>query len=271
MEPKQRTFSIGYLVIALVAMVILQSVLLAPHAENLSYSEFKTLVKKGKVSNLILDKQTISGALSTEGLETLLPKEKLEELKRLGGGTHQFVTARVDDPGLVDWWDMLKPEPSVEAYRQFARLRIDAVNHALAGIPEESVRYHLCWGSWHGPHTHDLPLEHIIDLILEVKAQTYSFEAANVRHEHEWRVWQNAKLPPGKMLMPGVVSHATNLVEHPQLVADRILRYAAIVGRENVVAGTDCGLGGRVHADLAWAKLRTLAEGARLASQPLWP
>ncbi len=104
-----------------------------------------------------------------------------------------------------------------------------------------------------------------------MKAQTYSFEAANVRHEHEWRVWQNAKLPPGKMLMPGVVSHATNLVEHPQLVADRILRFAAIVGRENVVAGTDCGLGGRVHADLAWAKLRTLAEGARLASQSLWP
>jgi 5-methyltetrahydropteroyltriglutamate--homocysteine methyltransferase len=178
---------------------------------------------------------------------------------------------QVDDPGLPDWWDMLKPEPSVEAYRQFARLRIDAVNHALAGIPEDKVRYHLCWGSWHGPHTHDLPLEHIIDLILEVKVQTYSFEAANVRHEHEWRVWQEAKLPDGKTLMPGVVSHATNLVEHPQLVADRILRYAAIVGRENVVAGTDCGLGGRVHADLAWAKLRTLAEGARIASRSLWP
>ena len=114
---------------------------------------------------------------------------------------------------------MLKPEPTIEAYRKFARLRIDAVNHALVGIPEERVRYHLCWGSWHGPHTHDLPLEHIIDLILEVKAQTYSFEAGNVRHEHEWRVWQQAKLPAGKMLMPGVVSHATNLVEHPPLVA----------------------------------------------------
>jgi 5-methyltetrahydropteroyltriglutamate--homocysteine methyltransferase len=177
---------------------------------------------------------------------------------------------QVDDPGLPDWWDMLKPEPSVAAYRKFAKLRIDAVNHALAGVPEERVRYHLCWGSWHGPHTHDLPLEHIIDLILEVKAQTYSFEAANVRHEHEWRVWQNVELPPGKMLMPGVVSHATNLVEHPQLVADRILRYAAIAGRENVIAGTDCGLGGRVHADLAWAKLRTLVEGARLASKSLW-
>jgi 5-methyltetrahydropteroyltriglutamate--homocysteine methyltransferase len=178
---------------------------------------------------------------------------------------------QIDDPGLPDWWDMLKPEPTIEAYRKFARLRIDAVNHALVGIPEEKVRYHLCWGSWHGPHTHDLPLEHIIDLILEVKAQTYSFEAGNVRHEHEWRVWQEAKLPAGKMLMPGVVSHATNLVEHPQLVADRILRYAAIVGRENIVAGTDCGLGGRVHADLAWAKLRMLVEGARLASTSLWP
>jgi 5-methyltetrahydropteroyltriglutamate--homocysteine methyltransferase len=178
---------------------------------------------------------------------------------------------QIDDPGLPDWWDMLKPEPSVEAYRRFARLRIDAVNHALAGLPEEKVRYHLCWGSWHGPHTHDLPLEHIVDLILEVKAQTYSFEAANVRHEHEWRVWQSVKLPPDKMLMPGVVSHATNLVEHPQLVADRILRYAAIAGRENVIAGTDCGLGGRVHADLAWAKLASLVEGARLASKSLWP
>ena len=177
---------------------------------------------------------------------------------------------QIDDPGLPDWWDMIKPEPTVEAYRKFAKLRIEAVNHALRGIPEEKVRYHLCWGSWHGPHTHDLPLEHIVDLILEVKAQTYSFEAGNVRHEHEWRVWQGAKLPPGKMLMPGVVSHATNVVEHPQLVADRILRYAAIVGRENVIAGTDCGLGGRVHADLVWAKLGALVEGARLASKSLW-
>jgi len=175
---------------------------------------------------------------------------------------------QIDDPGLPDF--MLKPEPTIEAYRKFARLRIDAVNRALVGISEERVRYHLCWGSWHGPHTHDLPLEHIIDLILEVKAQTYSFEAGNVRHEHEWRGWQQAKLPAGKMLMPGVVSHATNLVEHPQLVAERILRYAAIVGRENVIAGTDCGLGGRVHADLAWAKLRALVEGARLASSSLW-
>ena len=177
---------------------------------------------------------------------------------------------QIDDPGLPDWWDMIKPEPTVEEYRKFAKLRIEAVNHALVGIPEEKVRYHLCWGSWHGPHTHDLPLEHIVDLVLAVKAQTYSFEAGNVRHEHEWRAWQAVKVPPGKILMPGVVSHATNLVEHPQLVADRILRYTAIVGRENVIAGTDCGLGGRVHAELAWAKLRALVEGAQLASKDLW-
>ena len=177
---------------------------------------------------------------------------------------------QIDDPGLPDWWDMIKPEPTVEEYRKFAKLRIEAVNHALVGIPEEKVRYHLCWGSWHGPHTHDLPLEHIVDLVLAVKAQTYSFEAGNVRHEHEWRAWQAVKVPPGKILMPGVVSHATNLVEHPQLVADRILRYTAIVGRENVIAGTDCGLGGRVHSELAWAKLRALVEGAQLASNNLW-
>ena len=177
---------------------------------------------------------------------------------------------QIDDPGLPDWWDMIKPEPAVADYRKFAQIRIDAVNHALAGLPEERVRYHLCWGSWHGPHTHDIPLEHIVDLVLQVKAQTYSFEAGNVRHEHEWRVWQDAKVPAGKILMPGVVSHATNLVEHPQLVADRIQKYAAIVGRENVVAGTDCGLGGRCHPELVWAKLKALADGARLASKTLW-
>ena len=122
---------------------------------------------------------------------------------------------QIDDPGLPDWWDMLRPAPSIDAYRKFAQLRIDAVNRALAGIPEDKVRYHLCWGSWHGPHTHDLPLEHIVDLVLQVKARSYSFEAGNVRHEHEWRVWKDAGVPKGKILMPGVVSHATNLVEHP--------------------------------------------------------
>ena len=178
---------------------------------------------------------------------------------------------QIDDPGVVDWWDMLKPALSVEEYRdKFARLRIEAVNHALMGIPEDRVRYHLCWGSWHGPHTHDLPFEHVVELMLQVKAQCYSFEAANVRHEHEWKLWQDVKLPDGKMILPGVVSHSTNLVEHPELVAERIARFASAVGRENVLAGTDCGLGGRVHAEIAWAKLRALTEGARLASKMLW-
>jgi 5-methyltetrahydropteroyltriglutamate--homocysteine methyltransferase len=178
---------------------------------------------------------------------------------------------QVDDPGVVDWWDMLKPALSVDEYvNRFAKVRIEAVNHALEGIPEDRVRYHLCWGSWHGPHTHDLPFEHVISLMLQVKAQCYSFEAANVRHEHEWRLWQNVKLPAGKIILPGVVSHATNLIEHPELVAERIVRFANCVGRENVLAGTDCGLGGRVHAEIAWAKLKTLSEGAELASKMLW-
>lgn len=179
---------------------------------------------------------------------------------------------QIDDPGLPDWWDMIKPAMSVTDYvNKFAKVRIDALNHALKGIPEDRVRYHLCWGSWHGPHTHDLPFEHIIGLMLQVKAQCYSFEAANVRHEHEWRLWESTKLPDGKLLLPGVVSHSTNLIEHPDLVADRILRFTRCVGRENVLAGTDCGLGGRVHAELAWAKLGALAEGAKLASKKLWP
>ena len=132
------------------------------------------------------------------------------------------------------------------------------------------MRYHICWGSWHGPHTADLPLKDIADVMLRVKAQAFSVEAGNVRHEHEYKLWRDAKLPDGKILIPGVVSHATNVVEHPELVADRILNYARVVGRENVIAGTDCGLGGRVHPQIAWAKLKALADGARLASQELW-
>jgi 5-methyltetrahydropteroyltriglutamate--homocysteine methyltransferase len=177
---------------------------------------------------------------------------------------------QLDDPGLPDTWDMLDPHPTLEQYKRYALLRVDALNYALTGIPEDRVRYHICWGSWHGPHTTDIPLHDIVDVMLRVKAQAYSVEAANVRHEHEYKVWRDVKLPDGKILIPGVVSHATNVVEHPELVADRIVAYARAVGRENVVAGTDCGLGGRVHAQIASAKLRTLAEGARLASKELW-
>jgi 5-methyltetrahydropteroyltriglutamate--homocysteine methyltransferase len=177
---------------------------------------------------------------------------------------------QIDDPGVADAWDMIKPEPSIAEYRRHLKIRIDALNHALTGIPEDRVRHHFCWGSWHGAHTHDLPLKEVIDLVLEVRAQAYSFEAGNVRHQHEWTVWKDIMLAPGKIIVPGVVSHATNIVEHPELVAQRIKTFADIVGRENVVAGTDCGLGGRLHDDLVWAKLSALAEGARLASKALW-
>ncbi len=177
---------------------------------------------------------------------------------------------QLDDPGLPDTWDMLDPHPTLGEYKRYAMKRIDALNHALRDLPEDRVRYHICWGSWHGPHTQDIPLRDIVDVMLRVKAQAYSVEAGNVRHEHEYKVWGDVKLPDGKILIPGVVSHATNVVEHPELVADRLLNYANVVGRENVIGGTDCGLGGRVHPQIAWAKLRSLAEGARLATRQLW-
>lgn len=177
---------------------------------------------------------------------------------------------QIDDPGVATSWDMIKPAPTIDEYRRYSRVRVDALNHALAGLPEDRIRHHFCWGSWHGAHTQDVPLKEIVDLVLQVRAQVYSFEASNVRHEHEWVIWKDIKLPPGKMIMPGVVGHATNIVEHPELVARRICNFAENVRRENVVAGTDCGLGNRVHDELVWAKLSALAEGARLASKTLW-
>jgi len=177
---------------------------------------------------------------------------------------------QIDDPALPDTYDMIVPAPTIDEYRKIAAVRIEALNEALKGISEDRVRYHICWGSWHGPHTHDLPLKHVVDLMLKVKAGAYSVEAANPRHEHEWKVWRDVKLPDGKILIPGVVSHASNVVEHPELVADRIVQYAGLVGRENVIGGTDCGMGLRVHPQIAWAKFKALAEGAQLATQQLW-
>src|SRR5258705_8462616 len=176
---------------------------------------------------------------------------------------------QVDDAVLANMYDALV-QRSPERYREWAELRVAALNHALRGIPEDRVRYHICFGSWHLPHIADAELKDILDLILEVRAGAYSIEAANARHEHEWRVWEEVKLPEGKILIPGVVSHATNVVEHPELVAERIQRFANLVGRENVIAGTDCGLGGRLHRQLVWAKLKALSEGARLATSRLW-
>ncbi len=177
---------------------------------------------------------------------------------------------QLDDPATATGWDMITPEPALADYKKFIMVRIEALNHALRGLPPERIRYHLCWGSWHGPHVTDIPLKDIVDVMLRVNAGAYSFEAGNVRHEHEWRVWQEVKLPDDKVILPGVVSHATNVVEHPELVAERIVRFANLVGRERVVASTDCGLGGRVHPQIAWAKLEALAAGAALASRLLW-
>jgi len=178
---------------------------------------------------------------------------------------------QIDDPALVDIWDWwFSLNGDMAGYRKWTAFQVEAVNHALQGIPAERVRFHICWGSWHGPHSGDVPLKDVVDLLLKINAQAYSVEAGNVRHEHEWKLWRDTKLPDGKLLIPGVVSHATNLIEHPEVVADRIARFAKVVGRENVIAGTDCGLGGRVHPQIAWAKLAALSAGAQLASKELW-
>ena len=177
---------------------------------------------------------------------------------------------QLDDPSIAENWDQINPEPSVEDYRKFSMLRVEAMNEAIKGLPQDRIRFHLCWGSWHGPHTTDIPMKDIVDVMLAINAGAYSFEAGNVRHEHEYAIWRDVKLPEDKLMLPGVVSHATNVVEHPDLVAERIVRFANLVGRERVIASTDCGLGGRVHPDIAWAKLQSLTEGARRASQQLW-
>jgi 5-methyltetrahydropteroyltriglutamate--homocysteine methyltransferase len=177
---------------------------------------------------------------------------------------------QIDDPGLADSWQM-HPDLSVADYRKRAELYVEALNHALRDVPTDRVRYHMCWGSYHGPHKHDIPLRDIVDLILKVRSEAYSIEASNAAHDHEWRVWEDVKLPEGKILVPGVVGHSSDFVEHPELVAQRLVRYARLVGPENVMAGTDCGLGGRVgHPSLVWAKFQALAEGAQLASKQLW-
>jgi 5-methyltetrahydropteroyltriglutamate--homocysteine methyltransferase len=177
---------------------------------------------------------------------------------------------QIDDPDLPDGWNCL-PDITLPEYRAYAARRIDALNHALRGIPPEKIRLHVCWGSFHGPHHDDIPLRDIIDLIFRVRAGSYSIEASNPCHEHEWRVFEEVKLPQGATLIPGVVGHCTDFIEHPDLVAERLVRYANLVGRENVLAGTDCGLGTRVgHPSICWAKFEAMAEGARRATKTLW-
>jgi 5-methyltetrahydropteroyltriglutamate--homocysteine methyltransferase len=190
-----------------------------------------------------------------------------EEYKAI---TDAGLNLQIDDPDLPDGWQMF-PEMSVADYQRYAEVRVEAINRALRGIPEEQVRLHICWGSGLGPHKNDIDLRDIIDVVLKVNAQVYSIEAANPRHQHEWRVFQEVKLPAGKSLMPGVIGHATDIVEHPRQVADRLVLYASLVGKENVIAGTDCGVGSRVwNGEIAWAKFAAMAEGARIASKELW-
>jgi len=182
---------------------------------------------------------------------------------------------QLDDARAAVHYDRMVPPGTLKDYRAWVARHMEALNHALEGIPADRVRYHVCWGSWPGPHTTDVPLRDIVDLILSVNAGAYVIEGANPRHEHEWRVWGDVKLPDGKMLIPGVISHATNVVEHPELVAERIVRLAKLVGRENVIGGTDCGFAQgpfyrRVHPSIMWAKLESLAAGAKLATKELW-
>ncbi|AWB81593.1 epoxyalkane--coenzyme M transferase [Corynebacterium yudongzhengii] len=179
-------------------------------------------------------------------------------------------TVQLDAPDLAEAWDQINPEPSVADFQDWLKIRIDAINSALKGLPREQTRLHICWGSWHGPHVTDVPFEDIIDVILEANVGGYSFEASSPRHGHEWRVWSDGRLPEGRVIYPGMVSHSTNAVEHPRLVADRIIRFAEQVGPENVIASTDCGLGGRLNHQIAWAKLQSLVEGAEIATKELF-
>jgi 5-methyltetrahydropteroyltriglutamate--homocysteine methyltransferase len=176
---------------------------------------------------------------------------------------------QVDDAWLPALWDRIGIAMGITAFRARCEMRVEALNHALRNIPEDRVRYHLCWGSWHGPHAFDLELDRFVDIMLKVKAQAYLVEGANARHEHEVAVWEKVKLPAGKILIPGVITHSTDVVEHPELVSQRLQRYAHLVGKENLMAGTDCGFGGRSHPQIAWAKLRSMVEGAALASKAL--
>jgi 5-methyltetrahydropteroyltriglutamate--homocysteine methyltransferase len=182
---------------------------------------------------------------------------------------------QLDDARSAVTFDRMVPPASFADYRSWLANQVDILNHAIEGLPADRIRYHVCWGSWPGPHSSDVPLKDIVDLILKVKVGAYVIEGANPRHEHEWQVWKNAKLSSGQVLIPGVISHATNVIEHPELVAERIVRLAKIVGRENVIAGTDCGFAQgpfyrRVHPSVMWAKLEALSAGARLASKELW-
>ncbi len=204
---------------------------------------------------------------SEEEYMTAVAEVVREEYKAV---TDAGFIVQVDEPEFATSWQFF-PDWDVARYRKYLEFCVEIINHALEGLPEDQVRFHVCWGSGHRPHVTDIDLVHIADLLVKVNAQAYSVEAGNVRHAHEWTVWRDVRLPDGKILVPGVISHATDLVEAPGLVAERLVNYASVVGRENLQAGTDCGIGSRVgHEEIVWAKLRALAEGCELASGQLW-
>jgi 5-methyltetrahydropteroyltriglutamate--homocysteine methyltransferase len=263
--------------------------------EQISYSGQRQVGRdiKNITAGLTIAKRqcpTLAGFLPVVAPASALPGAKIEHYKdeeaylfALAEALHQEYRAivdaglyvQIDDAFLPYMHERMVPPMSNSQYLHWAQLRVDALNHALRDIPEDRSRYHICWGSWNGPHVFDVPLKDIVGLLLQVRTGHYSFEAANPRHAHEWRVWETVKLAPGKILIPGVISHATNIVEHPELVAERIVRLARIVGRESVMGGTDCGFAQspfarRVHPSIMWAKLKSLVEGARLASKDLW-
>jgi len=222
-------------------------------------------------ASVIPDRKNEHYASDEDMLEAIADAMRVEYRAIVDAG----LLLQLDDARAAVSYDRMVPPASFADYRRWLELQVAAINRATDGIPRERIRYHVCWGSWPGPHTSDVPLKDIVDLVLRVRAGAYLIEGANPRHEHEWRVWEKARLPEGSVLIPGVISHATNVVEHPELVSERLVRYARLLGRENVLAGTDCGFAQgpfhrRVHPSIMWAKLETLAEGARLASRELW-
>jgi 5-methyltetrahydropteroyltriglutamate--homocysteine methyltransferase len=242
---------------------------------------FKAALKTAKVEEAFLPVAAPASVIPDRKNEYYKSEEELQAA--IAGAMHTEYKMIIDAGFLVQLddarnavtYDRMVPPASFADYKNWLAQQVEVINHAIEGLPQDRIRYHVCWGSWPGPHVSDVPLKDIVDLILKIKVGAYVIEGANPRHEHEWQVWKNAKLGPGQLLIPGVISHATNVVEHPELVSERIVRLAKIVGRENVIAGTDCGFAQgpfhrRVHPSIMWAKLEALVAGARLASKDLW-
>lgn len=242
---------------------------------------FKAALKGAKVSEAFMPVAAPASVIPDRKNEYYKSEEEiLEAIANAMRTEYRMIVdagflVQLDDARNAVTYDRMVPPGTFADYRRWLERQVDVINHAIEGLPVDRIRYHVCWGSWPGPHTTDVPLKDIVDLILKIRVGAYVIEGANPRHEHEWKVWQDAKLPEGRVLIPGVISHATNVVEHPELVAERVVRLAKLVGRENVIAGTDCGFAQgpfhrRVHPSIMWAKLEALADGARLASKELW-